>query len=320
MYIVKLTFNYDWLLFRQTPGNSGIWGNYRFVIDQELIECDYWIIYTEHGLTQEKCRCNPDNIVFLPAEGFQTSEKYPLNFLKQFAQILTVQREIKGENILYGQSANPWFIERNYDQLIELELPKKTKTISVISSNKMLTEGHRKRFKFVQDLKHHFGDRIDVFGRGINDFELKWNVTSPYKYQIAIENDNCEDWVTEKFFDPILTYTYPIYYGCPNLEDYMDSRAFTRIDINNFEEAVEIIERLLKDDLVYNEFIANCSTYRNIYLNQLQLFPLLSSILANMTGDVKFKRKQTIYGLDAFKQNKQLYLLKRFVKRMLGRK
>jgi hypothetical protein len=318
MYIVKLTFNYEWLLFRQTPGNSGIWGDYRFVIDPELNECDYWIIYTEHGLTKESCKCNPDNIVFLPAEGFQTSEKYPHGFLKQFAHILTVQREIKGKNVMYGQSANPWFIEKDYDELVKMQVPGKTKLISVISSNKAFTEGHRKRVKFVQNLKKHFGDRIDVFGRGINDFEKKWDVTAPYKFQIAIENDNCQDWVTEKFFDPLLTFTYPIYYGCPNLADYIDEKSFTRIDINKFDEAVSIIEQLLKDTLAYDEFMASCKRYSRIYLNELQFFPLLSSILVKISGDVSLKKKVVIYGLEAFKQNKHLYLLKKYIKKLIG--
>ena len=66
-------------------------------------------------------------------------------------------------------------------------------------------------------LKKHFGDQIDLFGRGLNDFEDKWDVLANYKYTVAIENDFCDDWVTEKYFDCILSNTLPFYYGCPNL-------------------------------------------------------------------------------------------------------
>ena len=43
----------------------------------------------------------------------------------------------------------------------------------MISSNKAFTDGHRQRLKFVEALKEHFGENIDVFGRGINSFADK---------------------------------------------------------------------------------------------------------------------------------------------------
>lgn len=54
MKITQITYNYDWPLFRQTPNFSQIWGNYKFVIDNELKECDFWIIYSDYNLTNEK--------------------------------------------------------------------------------------------------------------------------------------------------------------------------------------------------------------------------------------------------------------------------
>ena len=55
---------------------------------------------------------------------------------------------------------------KDYDELAALPPAAKTKRLSVISSDKAQTEGHRQRLDFTPP-QEHFGDRIDVFGRGI---------------------------------------------------------------------------------------------------------------------------------------------------------
>ncbi|MEQ1733123.1 MAG: glycosyltransferase family 10 [Bacteroidia bacterium] len=286
MYIVKLTFNYDFPIMRQTPNNAGVWGNYKFVIDDTLTECDYWIIYNEHKLTTETVKCNPNNIIFIPAECYNTSAVYTANFLNQFATILTVQREIKHKNVLHTHNANPWFIGKNYDELTTNVAPTKTKLLSVVSSNKAFTAGHVKRLEFVQQLKAHFGDRLDVYGRGINDFDDKWDVVAPYKYSIAIENDNCDDWVTEKFFDCLYANTFTFYYGCPNLEKYVDKRSFKRINIDNFEESVATIEAIINDETHYQNVTHSLQTIKLNSLDADNFFPWVVSYLQTMNTNL----------------------------------
>jgi hypothetical protein len=290
MKIVKLTFNYDWPLFRQTPNYSQIWGDYKFIIDDNLKECDFWIVYSDYKLIKEKVRCNPENVIFIPAECYNTSPKFSQNFLDQFGLIITVQRELKHKNIIYSHNANPWFITKSFDQLISLQTPKKTKLISVISSNKVFTEGHKKRVEFVEKLKSYYGDQLAVFGRGINDFEDKWEVLADYKYSIAIENDFCEDWVTEKFFDCLYAHTLPFYYGCPNLERIVDKKSFIRIDIDNFEACIKIIDASIQNqefekrvEVLQEESIKS--------LNRDHFFPFLTAILDKMDA---FSKKQSI--------------------------
>lgn len=284
MKIVKITYNYNWPLFRQTPNFSQIWGNYKFVIDNELKECDFWIIYSDYNLTNEKVNCPPKNIIFIPAECYNTSPRFTKQFLNQFGLIITTQRELKHKNILYSHNANPWFLGKSYDELMSYSAPQKTKLISVISSNKVFTEGHKKRFDFVQKLKQHFENKIDVFGRGINDFEDKWDVLVDYKYSIAIENDYCNDWVTEKYFDCIFANTLPFYFGCPNLEDYVHRDSFIRIDINDLESSIKIIESAINN----NEYEKRVQLLQDQKIKSLQtdqFFPWIVSILEKLESD-----------------------------------
>jgi hypothetical protein len=300
MKIVKLTFNYDWPLFRQTPNFSQIWGDYKFIIDDNLKECDFWVIYTDYELIEETVKCNPKNVIFIPGECYNTSPKFSQNFLDQFGTIITVQREIKHKNIIYSHNANPWFIGKSFDELNLLKTPKKTKLISVISSNKAFTEGHKKRLEFVEKLKNHFGEELDVYGRGINDFDDKWEVLADYKYSIAIENDYCEDWVTEKFFDCLYAHTLPFYYGCPNLERIVDKKSFIRIDINNFEDSIKVIE----DSITNQEFEKRIEALQKESfdsLNRDQFFPFLENILNQMNV---MPKKQSIKLKSDFEINK----------------
>src|SRR3989344_3138056 len=139
MYKVKLTFNYDFPILRQTPKSSGKWGNYQFIIDDSLRECDFWIVYSDNKLKNETVSCNPRNVIFMPAEAYHTSPRFSQKFLDQFGAIITVQRELKHRNIIYMHNANPWYVDKTYDELNSIKKVKKTKLISVISSDKSET-------------------------------------------------------------------------------------------------------------------------------------------------------------------------------------
>jgi hypothetical protein len=281
MKIVKLTFNYDWPIFRQTPEFSQVWGDYKFIIDENLKECDYWIIYTDYQLKKEEVICPPNNVIFIPGECYETSPRFSKKFLNQFGLIITVQKELKHKNILYSHNANPWFVGKSYDELSQENPPIKNKLISVVSSNKTFTKGHKKRLQFVENLKLHFGDKLDVFGRGINDFEDKWEVLADYKYTIAIENDFVEDWVTEKYFDCIFANSLPFYYGCPNLEIYVNKDSFIRIDINDFESSIKIIEDAIDND-EHKKRKALLQKQKIKSIQTDQFFPWIVSILGKL--------------------------------------
>src|SRR5579863_7943797 len=107
-YRVKLTFPYEWPLMRQTPNWSGLWGDYEFVIDKTVTECDFWIVFSKYKLIKETCNCPPENVILITWEPYSI-EQFSENFLKQFALIITCQREIKHSNVDYNLCGHPWF-------------------------------------------------------------------------------------------------------------------------------------------------------------------------------------------------------------------
>jgi hypothetical protein len=125
----------------------------------------------------------------------------------------------------------------------------------------------------------HFKDKIHAYGRGFHFIPDKYDGLAPYKYSIAIENSVHRDYWTEKLTDCYLSLTMPIYFGCPNVTDYFAPESLIKIDINDYNGAIRIIEESIASDLYSRHFEA-LRKARNQVLNEYQIFPALLDIIA----------------------------------------
>ena len=172
---VKVTTTFpEWPLLRQTPSMSGIWDDYKFYINEEIDECDYWVVF-DGLLKPESTKCPKKNTILITGEP-PSIKTYSRIFVNQFNLVVSCHKNIKHKNVKYSQQSHPWFVEKNYDELINKKKINKTKLLSIIISNKTYTEGHRKRYKFAMEIKEHFKDKVDLFGRGLIGFEDKGEV------------------------------------------------------------------------------------------------------------------------------------------------
>jgi hypothetical protein len=278
MIRVKLSFPYpDWPILRQTPDHSGIWKDCTFYTNDAITDCDYWVVF-QNVLKKETVHCPRENTIFLTGEPISI-QRYDQKFLNQFATVVTSQNEISHRNVVRYLTGHPWFVNKSYNQLVSRRNVNKTKKISIITSNKNFTEGHKKRYEFCLNLKDYFQNEIDLFGRGIQSFEDKWDILAPYKYSICIENDFIQNWVTEKLFDCYLSHTFPIYYGCPNISRFFNEKSLQRIDINDIDSSIAIIEHILDDEDHYRAHLKHVIEAKNNCLNKYNLFPLISDII-----------------------------------------
>lgn len=244
---------------RQTKNHSlvSLNGKYQFYIDEPCPDPDFWVVQGKGVRRGETHYVAPQNTILLTTEP-RSVLIYPQKYINQFGLVCTCQENTRHPNIVLGPAILPWFcgytMDANdnviscpidYDTLKAMPTPRKDKLISVISSNKAFTQGHINRLHFVMKLQEHFGDKIDVFGRGFNDFGDKWDVLARYKYHIVIENSSQSYYWTEKMSDCLLAETFPFYYGCTNMSDYISKDAYQAIDINKPCEAIDIIERAI---------------------------------------------------------------------------
>lgn len=296
MYRVKLSVDVNCI--NQTPLRSGKWGNYQFEINGEGKEYDFWVIYSKGISKEEECLVAPENTIFISGEP-ESIYHYSHGFVNQCGKAILCRNDIKHPNIVHNQPAQMWFIGRikdengihfktGYDDYKNKDEYNKEKLISVISSNKAFTKGHQRRIDFVNKLKEHYGDKMDIFGRGYNAFDDKWDVVSPYKYHIVIENSCYADYWTEKLADCFIGGAFPIYYGCPNVEKYFDSESMIKIDINDFDASVAAIDKAIADDL-YNKRQGKIIEAKNKVLDEYNLFAMLATEMDKMNPGAKKK-------------------------------
>ena len=326
MITVKLSTS-PWPINRQTPGGKGVWGECRFFCNTDIDRCDYWFVLEGPRKKKETAICPKENTIFIAHE-HPTLKTYRSEFLQQFAAVITSDARINHPKPVLQQSGLPWHVGRkqkghvnisftkDYDELKGITSIDKTKMISVVSSSKTMTEGHRQRVDFALRLKSHFGDKIDLFGRGLNEIEDKWDALAEYRYHVAIENSEVNHYWTEKISDAFLAGCHPIYHGCPNIADYFSPDSFTQININEPAKAIATIEICIEQDR-YTLSRQRIWESREKVLDQYNLFPMIADYIARdrqrSCGKTRTPVKVTIR-----KEQSESNLIYKFKKKILG--
>jgi hypothetical protein len=125
----------------------------------------------------------------------------------------------------------------------DLDLGKR-KMCSLIASAKRDTDGHKLR----HDIVGHCAGRteVEVMGRGYQPFDRKSEGLAPYRYSVVIENTREQNYFSEKLIDAILCDTVPIYWGCPNLSDFIAPAGM--IICNSADEIKTALNQMSQDD------------------------------------------------------------------------
>ena len=287
------------LWLRQFPHSTPEWGDWKFIFNSDSEEYDYLVVFDDlHGAIQP--RCPRENIIHLATEP-PVTKRYKPRFLKQFAWVVTQDSGLERAGVIRHQPGLNWWVGSrsptsparplNFSELETLADNPKSRLISVISSSKNSIPGHRERLKFVKKLKEHYGERLDVYGRGISDMEDKLESLADYRFQIVIENSSYDHYCSEKIMDCVLAGTYPIYYGCPNLGEYFPKKAYATIDIHDFKGAVAEIDRVIEQNLD-KKYRTELLEARNRILYEHNLFPMLIKLIEGIE-EGEFGRPQT---------------------------
>ncbi len=98
----------------------------------------------------------------------------------------------------------------------------KTRMTSLIASAKRDTEGHRLRHAIAGWAREN-APEVEVLGRGYVPFQAKAEGLAPYRYSVVIENMREANYFSEKLLDAVFCLSVPIYWGCPNLNRFIDT-------------------------------------------------------------------------------------------------
>lgn len=219
---------------------------------------------------------------------------YDARFAAQFHTVITCHTDLAHPRKLYSCQGHPWYAgidqgekrraPKTIDTLLAEPAPRKEKLISVIASDKAVTAGHRHRKALVAKLRAHFGDHIDVFGRGVRDVGDKAEAILPYKYHVVLENSEFYDYWTEKISDTYLCRALPLYWGCPNLDAYFPGDSFVPINIYDPDATIAAIEHAIARSAFEASSTAIEAARRRV-LGEYNMFAVVSERCCN-TGSL----------------------------------
>lgn len=192
-----------------------------------------------------------------------------------------------------------WRVMKPFEELVSLEYRAKPLSLSSVTSAITRTKGQRLRVGFLRDLVLRHPDMVDVYGYGWkgelgrsykgeigNRFAkasdlaalCKWKGLGEYRYSLAFENCIQANYFSEKIVDCWLAWTMPIYYGCPNLSDYVPKDSYYAIDIAK-KKSVDCVAEILARPIGETQ-ISAMREARKLVLHRYNIWPTVREIVA----------------------------------------
>jgi hypothetical protein len=159
------------------------------------------------------------------------------------------------------------------------EITIKLKLMSIIVSEKCFSPGHNYRHLLVQNIINN-NLPIDIYGRGsviynYNTIKGIFNDSEPYEeymFSICIENFVCNHYFSEKIISPLMYNCNPIYFGCKNINLYLEN--YIELNGNIIEDLHKIVD-IINNPLNYYKKTYTEKNLENINLtkNLPRIFP-----------------------------------------------
>lgn len=172
----------------------------------------------------------------------------------------------------------------NYNNIKNYEFTK-TKDFCAFISNRGIdhrefSEGclYPDRIKLVKSINEKV-PYVDFYGWGdgngknLKPFALKkWESLKEYKFCLTIENSNEQNYLSEKFYDCILTDTVPIYFGCKNIEEIWSEKGYIKLDSLDNDYVIKKLD-YIKDnsDKIYEEYLPEIQKMKKKYFDNFNI-------------------------------------------------
>jgi hypothetical protein len=190
-----------------------------------------------------------------------------------------------------------WHLNFDYTTLLNTDFSEQKtmgNAVSVIVSSLTDLPGHVQRIKFIRYIQKFYADTIQlhVYGKDdLNNVGIRDQIKSlpvadksdglvPYRYHFASENSYTDNYVTEKFYDPVLCNTFVFYAGAPNVCDMYGSTGFKYLDLvnNDYKTCADMmVESIARN--VYEAQAQNLRELKEQMLKNYSISPRLCRVL-----------------------------------------
>jgi len=190
----------------------------------------------------------------------ESDSNYPqladARFMSQFDLTMTYRRD---SDVVTGYCDGAYWLPFQPPPLAPQRLREPAPAV-YIASSRVDRSG---RTRYVRELMQHLP--IDSYGRSLRNRALphdegrksKLDTIARYHFTLAFENSISLDYVTEKFYDPLLVGSVPVYLGAPNVAEHAPA-ANCYIDVRDFVGPAELAGHLIAlaaDEQRYNQLL-----------------------------------------------------------------
>ena len=167
----------------------------------------------------------------------------------------------------YARTADIWYpyhpSRANWVEALKQPLSAKTERAPIVMFQSA-PNNMSQRIEYARELMGRV--EVDSYGRVLKNRSLlevdhgpatKLVTIARYKFCLSLENALEIDYVTEKFFDPLLVGTVPVYRGAPNISQLAPGK-YAFINADDFSSANELavyLQELDRDNEAYQRFL-----------------------------------------------------------------
>jgi len=245
--IIKIKLLCNWLTSEQL---TTLWGKMKptdIPLEFSDTKPDYWIIINSPPPGEIYI---PDRTIIFQMEPYMS--KHP----EQWGEWASpnVDKFLKVFTHATDYNNVEWHLSLDYETLLNMKIEKSC-SLSTVLSNKYNDPGHIKRINFVKFIEHTID--IDVYGgnkfnyknyHGSLPYHHKDAALFKYKYHFNAENHAIPNNFTEKIVDAIMGECLCFYWGCPNISDYIDPRAYIVLDLDDIAGSMEVVKNAIDND------------------------------------------------------------------------
>ena len=196
--------------------------------------------YTDMHLIKAATDFHPERIAWLlePPSISDTHYRLAYELRKQFRHIFTFVRFYveMGHPYKFYPLGGSWIAEENWG------LWGKGRNVSIIASEKSISDGHRLRHKIIK----RFRGEVQPFGFGYRKVKSKVEALCDYRYSIVVESWRGDWYFSEKLIDCLSVGTVPIYWGCPEIGKFFDEGGI--IPFHEIDNLYQILDFAGPDD------------------------------------------------------------------------
>jgi hypothetical protein len=245
----------DWpqfepVLRRMLHAAGSLCGPVSFSLDDNSTP-DWHVFFNHPGARPVEIFAPPNRVLFAIAEPplvvFRQLHlgQGPGTFVMTCDERLSTRRNPARRYILAPCMTPSWSVARTLDWLRVPREVAKPGLLSWVTSDDAFLPGQRNRLAFLEKLRAEV--TFDLFGRGFNPIEDKWDALAPYRYSIAFENTLADYYFTEKIMDCFVAETLPLYVGSAMIGNFFPAEAVEVIDPHDPDVFRKIRELIVSD-------------------------------------------------------------------------